>query len=587
MKKKINFRKFLFGIRKQTFLSVTLICGTIYIFTYLAVEQVITNKISGLLAKEYTNVNDKLAGEFAAIYEQLNQLTGDFVINEYVQKTLRNVSVDAAEKEMLKRSVSCYNRSFLDTYLVVDNKENFYSLRDVVISYADLKETEIYDELGKEYSKTKLLWTEDTIFGTEEKSLFVLRRIHEMNSLHEPGFLVLKLNDNIWNSLQEQIEDSDLVYFIQDPNGNPCFEWFPDEDSEKWRKEFQETQHKASGNSLKNGMVIEKTDEDTGFTIVTFAPKHVANQIVKEVQKIMIILFLAGYIFLLVCMNLWSERLARPIKKIRKVMCEFDDQKLDDQLSLHTNTELDYIGQAYNEMLEEVKHLMENVKKKERELKESELQVMLYQIRPHFLYNTLDTIYMLARIQKEETIMKMIQALSKFLRINLSNGNSYIQVEREIEHVKAYMDIQKIRNTDLFDYHIEIQDCIKEVEILKMTLQPIVENCIKYGFRDIYSDGMIWIQAYEEENFLCFSVENNGTPIQEDALNHLNNMGQMPLEEITTFVKKKEGGFGISNVVKRLRTYYGEKAAIYYIRKEEGTECVIKIKRDGLSQSCS
>ena len=587
MKKKINFRKFLFGIRKQTFLSVTLICGTIYICTYLAVEQVITKKISGLLVKEYTNVNDKLAGEFEAVYEQLNQLTGDFVINEYVQKTLRNVSIDAAEKEMLKRSVSCYNRSFLDTYLVVDNKENFYSLRDVTISYANLKKTEIYDGFGEEYSKTQLLWTEDTIFGTEEKSLFVLRRIHEMNSLHEPGFLVLKLNDNIWASLQKHIEDSELVYFIQDPKGNPCFEWFPDDDSKKWRKEFQETQEKASKNSLKNGMVIEKTDAETGFTIVTFAPKHVANRIVREVQKIMIILFLAGYIFLLVCMNFWSERLARPIKKIRRIMCEVDDQKLDDQLFLHTNTELDYIGQAYNEMLEEVKHLMENVKKKERELKESELQVMLYQIRPHFLYNTLDTIYMLARIQKEETIMKMIQALSKFLRINLSNGNSYIQVEKEIEHVKAYMDIQKIRNTDLFDYHIEIQDCIKEVEILKMTLQPIVENCIKYGFRDIYSDGMIWIRAYEEENFLCFSVENNGTPIQEDVLNHLNNMGKMPLEEITAFVKKKEGGFGISNVVKRLRTYYGEKAAIYYIRKEEGTECVIKIKRDGFSQSCS
>lgn len=289
MKKKINFRKFLFGIRKQTFLSVTLICGTIYICTYLAVEQVITKKISGLLVKEYTNVNDKLAGEFEAVYEQLNQLTGDFVINEYVQKTLRNVSIDAAEKEMLKRSVSCYNRSFLDTYLVVDNKENFYSLRDVTISYAGLKKTEIYDGFGEEYSKTQLLWTEDTIFGTEEKSLFVLRRIHEMNSLHEPGFLVLKLNDNIWASLQKHIEDSELVYFIQDPKGNPCFEWFPDDDSKKWRKEFQETQEKASKNSLKNGMVIEKTDAETGFTIVTFAPKHVANRIVREVQKIMIL----------------------------------------------------------------------------------------------------------------------------------------------------------------------------------------------------------------------------------------------------------------------------------------------------------
>ena len=269
------------------------------------------------------------------------------------------------------------------------------------------------------------------------------------------------------------------------------------------------------------------------------------------------------------------------------MMGEFGDKKLDDQLVLDTNTELDYIGQAYNGMLGEVKHLMENVQHKERELKESELQVMLYQIRPHFLYNTLDTIYMLARIQKEETIMKMIQALSKFLRINLSNGNSYIQVDKEIEHVKAYMDIQKIRNTDLFDYQIEIQDSIREVEILKMTLQPVVENCIKYGFRDIYSDGMIWIRVYQENKCLCFSVENNGTPIEEEALKHLNNMGKMPLEEITAFVKKKEGGFGISNVVKRLRTYYGEQVSICYIRKEEGTECVIKIEEDGLSHCCS
>lgn len=587
MKKKINFKKFLFGIRKQTFLSVTLICGTIYIFTYLAVEQVITNKISGLLAEQYTNVNDKLAGEFENLYEELNQLTGDFVINEYVQKTLRNTSVNTAEKEMLKRSVSCYNRSFLDAYLIVDNKENFYSLRDVSISYAELKKTEIYQGFGEEYSKTKLLWAEDTIFGTGEKSLFALRRIHEMNSLHEPGFLILKLNKHIWSPLREQIDNPELVYFIQDAKGNRCFEQFPDEDRKKWRKEFQQTRQKASRNSLKHGIVIEKTDADTDFTIVTFAPKHIANQIVEEVQQIMIILFLAGYILLMVCMSFWSERLARPIKKIRKVMGEFGDKKLDDQLVLDTNTELDYIGQAYNGMLGEVKHLMENVQHKERELKESELQVMLYQIRPHFLYNTLDTIYMLARIQKEETIMKMIQALSKFLRINLSNGNSYIQVDKEIEHVKAYMDIQKIRNTDLFDYQIEIQDSIREVEILKMTLQPVMENCIKYGFRDIYSDGMIWIRVYQENKCLCFSVENNGTPIEEEALKHLNNMGKMPLEEITAFVKKKEGGFGISNVVKRLRTYYGEQVSICYIRKEEGTECVIKIEEDGLSHCCS
>ena len=238
MKKKINFKKFLFGIRKQTFLSVTLICGTIYIFTYLAVEQVITNKISGLLAEQYTNVNDKLAGEFENLYEELNQLTGDFVINEYVQKTLRNTSVNTAEKEMLKRSVSCYNRSFLDAYLIVDNKENFYSLRDVSISYAELKKTEIYQGFGEEYSKTKLLWAEDTIFGTGEKSLFALRRIHEMNSLHEPGFLILKLNKHICSPCGNRLIIRSLYTLFRMPRGTAASSSFRTRTERNGEKSF-------------------------------------------------------------------------------------------------------------------------------------------------------------------------------------------------------------------------------------------------------------------------------------------------------------------------------------------------------------
>lgn len=580
--KKINFKKYLFGIRKKTFLSVTLICGTIYILTYIGVEQVITDKIAGLLMEEYTHLNDKLVGEFENIYEELDDLTGDYVINEYVQKTLRNTPVTAAEREVLKMSLSYHNSSFLDAYLIVDNKKNFYSLKDVEISYKELKRTKLYNIMGDDYSKTKLVWAKDDIFGTEKKSLFALRRINEMNSLHEPGLLILKLNDSVWNSLRDQIDNQDLAYFIQNEKGEICFEDLPDGNGKKWKKRLLKAEKAASPNSLASGMVVKKQDEKTGFTIITFAPSEVANQIVKEVQHIMIVFFVAGYIFLLLCMSVWSNKLARPIKKASKVMCEFGDQKLDDELMLDTNTELDYIGQAYNGMLQEVKTLMRNVKDKERELRESEMEVMLYQIKPHFLYNTLDTIYMLARIQKEETIMKMIQALSKFLRINLSNGNSYIEVEKEIEHVKAYLDIQKIRNMDLFDYHTEVQESVEYVEILKMILQPIVENCIKYGFRDIYSGGMIIIKAYEEGENLCFLVENNGTPIEEAAANRLNNMMEMPLDEINQLIRDREGGFGICNVIKRLRTHYNEQVNVHYTRKERGTECVIKIKKDGV-----
>ena len=213
-------------------------------------------------------------------------------------------------------------------------------------------------------------------------------------------------------------------------------------------------------------------------------------------------------------------------------------------------------------------------------MKESELQTMLYQIRPHFLYNTLDTIYMLARIQKEETIMKMIQALSKLLRINLSNGKENIEVWEELEHVSSYLDIQQIRNTDLFQYKIEIEEEVKQEVIMKMILQPVVENCIKYGFRDIYSGGKIYIRAYQENDYICFSIENNGTPIEQEQMEILNNMELVSLEEVDQVIKKRKGGFGISNVVKRLRMRYNDQIRFYYIRKEDGTECMIKIKKE-------
>lgn len=228
-------------------------------------------------------------------------------------------------------------------------------------------------------------------------------------------------------------------------------------------------------------------------------------------------------------------------------------------------------------MLEEVKFLMDDIKKKERELHESQIQSLMYQIHPHFLYNTLDTIYMLARIQKEETIMKMIQALSRFLRINLSNGKEEIEVTKELEHVSSYLDIQKIRNADLFTYEIEIEEKIASLYVMKMILQPIVENSIKHGFRDFYEGGKIKICVFCEEKNLCFSIWNNGSHIEKEAREKLNLLEKMPMEEIDGMIKDQNGGYGICNVVKRLRMKYHDQIRFYYLSRTDGTECIIKI----------
>lgn len=620
--RKGRYRKYFFGIKKKAVFSMSVIFGIIFFLTYLGIDKVVKENTKEFLTEQYSYLNDKVLGAFGSLYEDLNSLTADFITNDYVQKTLTNQPITPADRDMLEKTLSYYNKSFLDSYLVIDNKGNLYSQKDVQLDMEKFKRSTIYKSLGDDYSKTKILWTRDVIFGTNEMSFFAVRYIHEMNSVHDAGVLILKLNDHVMNAVRESAENEELAYFIVNPNQEVCFKKLPDSMGENWQQELEEvfaeeykendggqsengradayqadlyqpgTQQADAGqqtedkilisNNLKNGILSGKTDEKTQFTVITYAPGSITNHIIREIQLVMGLIF--GFMFVLTVLGVaaFTDRLTKPIQYLSSTMRAFDDSRLDQNISIDTNTELDFIGQAYNKMIAKVKSLMNDVMHKEKELKDSEMQTMLYQIRPHFLYNTLDTIYMLARIQKEETIMKMTQSLSKFLRINLSNGRESIEVSQELEHVSAYLEIQKIRNADLFQYEIEAEPGTENYLVTKMILQPIVENSIKHGFRDIYSDGMIWIRAYQEEGYLCFSVKNNGTPISRDALEKLNQMEQVSMDEVDQLIQKRKGGFGICNVVKRLRLRYNGQIRFYYEAEADGTRCVIKIKLEEL-----
>lgn len=576
-----KFRNRFFGIKKKAILSISLIFGIMYFLTYMGIDRVAKSNTLDFLTDQYRYLNANMVESFCGIYDTLDKLTADFIVNEYVQKTMTNQPITPADREMMERTLSYHNDSFLDSYLVIDNKGNLYSPRNVNLDLKKFPNSDIGKGLGTEYSQTKILWERDTIFGTNEMSFFAVRYIHEMNSQHEPGVLILKLKDTVMNPLRQKIEDHRLAYFLLTKEGEVCFKDVPEDMTPEWKSKIEDVRRKeaeAPLKSLKDGIISEELDEETGYTIITYAPGTVTNQIIRDIQEIMFWIFAAAYAVTIGFVALFADKLTKPIKYVSSVMREFDDSRLNETVSVDTNTELDYIGKSYNKMLAQVKKLMNDVQKKEKELKDSEMQTLLYQIRPHFLYNTLDTIYMLARIQKEETIMKMTQSLSKFLRINLSNGRESIEVWEELDHVSSYMEIQKIRNADLFDYEIISQREAEHLPVTKMILQPVVENCIKHGFKDFYEGGMIYIRAFVEGEYLCFSVENNGTPIDDESLNKLNSLEQASMDELDKVIERRQGGFGISNVVKRLRLRYNEEIRFYYVQKEQGVQCVIKIK---------
>ena len=336
---------------------------------------------------------------------------------------------------------------------------------------------------------------------------------------------------------------------------------------------------------VEGGILQVYRQKESGMLIYTLVPDTVLNQGMNQILMVLTGIYLLVMV-LAVGISLYASRIfTRPIKKISDAMTSFDGNDFSHTVEIHTNTELDQIGHSYNEMLKNIEELLEEIKDQQKELRISEMHTLINQINPHFLYNTLDTIYMLARINGEEKTMKMIQALSKYLRLSLSKGRDIVTVEDELENVKSYMEIQQIRSENLFRYEIECGEELKSRWILKLILQPLVENAVKYGFCDIFEGGLIRISVKDEDGRLTFGVYNNGIPMEEKMIEKLNGLSKLPVSRMKDSFEEEKHGYGVVNIITRLRLKYGEEVRFFYEAEENGTKCVIQIPEDGRENS--
>lgn len=322
----------------------------------------------------------------------------------------------------------------------------------------------------------------------------------------------------------------------------------------------------------------------TGFTVVTFVSRGSVNQLLRETFVWVLIVLLIGLMAAFILSVYFSRTFSRPIQKISNIMDNFGMESLDSTIKINTNTELDRIGNAYNVMVGNIKDLMNAITKKENEMRELEMETLLYQIQPHFLYNTLNNVYMLARINKQQQIMEMVDALSRFLQITLSNGKEIISVKQELEHACAYMKIQQIRNSDLFSYEVSCKDMLYPYTIPKMILQPLIENCIKHGFTDIMESGKIGIHILEENTKLVFEVSNNGRTMDDATVKKMNSLLQCDDVQWENTSSKTGGGYGIVNVARRLKLKYEKFVEMKYIVKYDMTICRIEFDKEALGK---
>ena len=327
----------------------------------------------------------------------------------------------------------------------------------------------------------------------------------------------------------------------------------------------------VKGEGKEKKVYTMSTSPKTGWTVVGVS---FMSELMKEQGSARLTYVLMTLLLLLVSMILasaLSKAITRPIKSLDHSMKVTEDGKLATlPIQNFNQNEIGRLGQSFNRMTLEINDLIKQNIKEQKEKRKAEMRALQAQINPHFLYNTLDSIIWMAESGKHnDEVVLMTSSLSKLFRRSIGNDKELVTIAQELEYTETYLTIQRLRYRDKLEFDIQVSEEILEAQIVKLTLQPIVENAIYHGIKYISHKGLIQIRGAIAGNTIVLEVIDNGNGMSEEELNHI--MEKRPGNE-------KNNGVGVYNVENRLQLYYGKNYGLHYeSKKGEGTQVKITI----------
>ncbi|MDY0235400.1 MAG: sensor histidine kinase [Gudongella sp.] len=287
--------------------------------------------------------------------------------------------------------------------------------------------------------------------------------------------------------------------------------------------------------------------EGTDWILVGLSSLDNLDAARKQIFETIIVVGIILLIIVLGSSYIMASKISKPIRELEYAMSNLSTEFSKVPEGTGNSYEVENLKKHFNEMIDKIQFLMEGIQEKESFLRESEIRSLYSQINPHFLYNTLDTIVWMAEFGDSEKVIATTKSLAQFFRISLSQGSDKITLGDEIEHIKQYLFIQKQRYDDHLKYDIDCPETYKSIKVPKIILQPIVENAIYHGIKELDEVGFIKIQVEKNEHQLILKVIDNGVGFDSNT-------------EKSTLTKL--GGVGIQNVNKRLQLIYGNESGV-------------------------
>lgn len=316
----------------------------------------------------------------------------------------------------------------------------------------------------------------------------------------------------------------------------------------KWVKAMEPMSVQIQGGSYQ---IRSELSPYTGWrTVGVFS----MDEVMSSVNTIVYILFTCVIISLVLVVIVsfkFSRTLTNPIFKLKRLMKQAESGDLTVRFNFQHNDEIGELGQSFNHMIARIDQLIQMVYVEQENKRTAEMKSLQEQIKPHFLYNTLDTISWMARDYDAEDIVRLVDALTNMFRIGLSHGKDIITVKEEITHVSNYLYIQKIRYKDKLNYVIHVDESLYAIEVPKLILQPLVENAIYHGVKAKRGGGTITITGVPEGENLVFTVQDDGAGMPQEKVEELNRR----MSERSVLDEKKS--FGLFYIRERIQLCYG------------------------------
>ena len=394
----------------------------------------------------------------------------------------------------------------------------------------------------------------------------------------EQGVLLVDMNYAVIEQMMESVNDNPSQQYVYLCDSNGAIIYHPMQmqieaglfnENNALAATYDDGSHKEEYLGEKR-IVTVNTMSYTGWKLVSVIPTSNSYLGMKDIRYFVMMIISITLLAMLILNRLVARRVTRPIIRLNDSIREIEMGKVNPQVYIGGPSEIEHLGKTLRRSYDQIDQLMKDMVASQEEKRKSELDALQSQINPHFLYNTLDSIVWMIEGAKYDEAVFMITQLASLFRVSLSSGKTIIPIEDEIRHASNYMNIQKVRFKDAFTIDFEIDESIKRFCTVKLIVQPILENSVYYGVKDM-EDGEIHVKGFMgEDGDIYITVSDNGFGMSSEEVEGL-------LTDDTR-VRKKGSGVGLINVQRRIQLRFGEEYGLKIDSEpDEGTTVTIHL----------